>query len=549
MSLKEELDYLEETKSLIKEAIIDKGQEITDADTFRSYVDKIYNISNGGHAYYIPQFKHSLPDSSIGEIERIAIEKSYIETSPERGDIILGNYNDVNNTNNITLNSVISIEQNELYSDMYTIEFIYLGLLRGIVDTQDGTASAINIEAGKTAYVNGSKITGNLQTVEPYNNREVTSIYVNDNNTLVENTMGYPILMKPNSRLLLDNSIVVSALHLTSTMIKEGVSLFGVVGTLHELDTSDATASASDIIEGRTAYVNGSKISGTLSSYLGTIQPSTSTTLQSDGLLVKTRFNDKLYIDTTTDISIKAPLADTANAIGLSANKIKQGETILGITGSVEPIPVNTIKVTTEGAGYSADSIIETNDNLTVTKSSTNPVLISSNVNYKYNVSKADAATAINLTADKIKQGETILGIAGTHSGGEVTQDATATADDIILGKTAYARNTKLTGTINMTEGNLQLVCDDVIYVRNPGNLVVYSSQVGSPGLAIKNGRLTLAVNDSDIVSAVNINSSMIANGTTLFGIQGSYVGNGVLSQEEYNACEDLADSIWPSAV
>ena len=51
--------------------------------------------------------------------------------------------------------------------------------------------------------------------------------------------MGYLILMKPNSRLLLDNSIVVSALHLNPTDINEGVSLFGVNGTLHELDTSD----------------------------------------------------------------------------------------------------------------------------------------------------------------------------------------------------------------------------------------------------------------------------------------------------------------------
>ena len=44
--------------------------------------------------------------------------------------------------------------------------------------------------------------------------------------------------------------------------IKEGVTLGGVTGTLVDLDTSDATATAEDIMWGKTAYVNGQKITG-----------------------------------------------------------------------------------------------------------------------------------------------------------------------------------------------------------------------------------------------------------------------------------------------
>lgn len=44
------LDYLAETKSLIKSALIEKGQEVADEDTFRSYADKILAISGGGSA-------------------------------------------------------------------------------------------------------------------------------------------------------------------------------------------------------------------------------------------------------------------------------------------------------------------------------------------------------------------------------------------------------------------------------------------------------------------------------------------------------------------
>ena len=42
------LDYLEETKIQIKEAIRDKGQDILDSDTFRTYVEKIQQITDGG---------------------------------------------------------------------------------------------------------------------------------------------------------------------------------------------------------------------------------------------------------------------------------------------------------------------------------------------------------------------------------------------------------------------------------------------------------------------------------------------------------------------
>ena len=45
--------------------------------------------------------------------------------------------------------------------------------------------------------------------------------------------------------------------------IKEGITLGGVTGTLVDLDTSDATATAEDIIWGETAYVKGEKITGT----------------------------------------------------------------------------------------------------------------------------------------------------------------------------------------------------------------------------------------------------------------------------------------------
>ena len=51
---------------------------------------------------------------------------------------------------------------------------------------------------------------------------------------------------------------------LMASYIRKGITIGGITGTLESLDTSDATAKAEDILEGKTAYVNGVKITGTM---------------------------------------------------------------------------------------------------------------------------------------------------------------------------------------------------------------------------------------------------------------------------------------------
>ena len=48
MSLQDKIDYLNETKSLIRQSIINKGVDVTEQDTFRSYAGKIDQIQQGG---------------------------------------------------------------------------------------------------------------------------------------------------------------------------------------------------------------------------------------------------------------------------------------------------------------------------------------------------------------------------------------------------------------------------------------------------------------------------------------------------------------------
>ncbi|MGN1301208.1 MAG: hypothetical protein ACI4U9_01600 [Clostridia bacterium] len=65
---------------------------------------------------------------------------------------------------------------------------------------------------------------------------------------------------------LFNKVIVAGDSDLLSENIKNGKSIFNVEGDFTPLDTSDATATEEDILLGKTAYVNGEKIVGTLES-------------------------------------------------------------------------------------------------------------------------------------------------------------------------------------------------------------------------------------------------------------------------------------------
>ena len=54
-TIQDKLNYLNTTKGLIKQAIIDKGQTIADTDTFRSYTNKISAINSGNLNVFIQQ--------------------------------------------------------------------------------------------------------------------------------------------------------------------------------------------------------------------------------------------------------------------------------------------------------------------------------------------------------------------------------------------------------------------------------------------------------------------------------------------------------------
>lgn len=109
--------------------------------------------------------------------------------------------------------------------------------------------------------------------------------------------------------------------------ILSGESAYGkdgekIVGTCtFDADTSDATASASEILSGQTAYVNGSKVTGTMAN-----QGGTSGTI--DDLSTPYTIAEGYY-DGSGTVSI-----DSTESAKIIPSNIKDGVEILGVTGT-----------------------------------------------------------------------------------------------------------------------------------------------------------------------------------------------------------------------
>lgn len=140
-------------------------------------------------------------------------------------------------------------------------------------DTYDGTATSSSIEKGKTAYSHGEKITGTLPAVKNMARQTYTgcNVIMNDNDIDVYRSVDNDVLLRTGSivHMIADGEKFGDATAADVAKGKTFTSASGLKVTgAHECDggtdTSDATATAGDIAEGMTAYVDGEKVTGNL---------------------------------------------------------------------------------------------------------------------------------------------------------------------------------------------------------------------------------------------------------------------------------------------
>ena len=137
---------------------------------------------------------------------------------------------------------------------------------------------------------------------------------------------------------------------------KSGATLTGTCD--YDSNTTDATASAGEILLSKTAYINKAKVTGTMANNGSQVNVITT---KDQAVTIKNGFHDG-----SGKVSI-----DTAEQAKIIASNILEGVTILGVTGTLEPAsdikiepsktvtPYTTAQTILPSSGYDVMSQIE----------------------------------------------------------------------------------------------------------------------------------------------------------------------------------------------
>ena len=343
--------------------------------------------------------------------------------------------------------TISSNEQAKIIADNIKSGVQILGVTgthEGGTDLSEDTVTAEKLLAGTTAHnASGEKITGTMTN----NGAVIGSIETASGSYIIP--AGYhngsgsvAIASSEQAKIIPEN-------------IKAGVNILGVEGSAsgegEGTDTSDATASASDILSGQTAYVDGEKVTGTM---INRGQVTGSISFANDVFAIS-----QGYHDGTGSVMI-----DSAEQAKIVASNIKSGVSILGVTGDYEGEAGGGVDTTndtiTAAAMIAGTTAHDANGNLItgtmVNRGSFSEEIRSVNQVVKIPQGYHDGTGTVQIRAvdraalidENIRDGVDVLDLYGTCPGIN-TRDDTVVAEALIEGLTAHNwRGEEITGTM-----------------------------------------------------------------------------------------------------
>lgn len=293
--------------------------------------------------------------------------------------------------------------------------------------------------------------------------------------------------------------------NISTNNIKSGVTILGVTGSYEGTNTADATATANDIAMDKSAYVNGQKINGELSVFDDYIQLAGDPVIEGISMELYRVIPADGILRANCNCRLSTSMTNIARVSGLTANKLKQGENVLGITGNVVELNGTTVNV---NPALNVQNITPTAPFNGFTQVIVNPVT---------------AAIDNNITPENIKNGVNILGITGNLDIGINTSDANASANDILSGKTAYVNGVKLVGNIPVANGYEWAQFGEDTSGMNGSNYqatAVFGSMAFPDG-----GGVFVNIPQAYIASSANLTANKVKAGETVLGVTGNYSG------------------------
>lgn len=222
----------------------------------------------------------------------------------------------------------------------------------GGINTADATALNTDIAAGKTAYVNGEKITGTI--LDNRSNTMLTPVVVtNIFDQSPNDVMG--VSMRGTSDAIISNASNIVAFpkynditnlyNITADKLVNGYNLFGINGTAEAggINTADATATSIDIFYGKTAYANGEKLVGTMINGKNHPLAGMTNNIMYDNQQAMLGFTvsnatqgQTVAIDGTTTIGAAVAYSDMANTFNITPNVLANGYSLFGVNGNLD---------------------------------------------------------------------------------------------------------------------------------------------------------------------------------------------------------------------